>query len=105
MSDALNGNGALLLVSGDCSNAMVEFNSNISMNDKRIMDLYSQLDVDRVGYIPVEIAAEFYLSLEHFGLDPTFEGALQCVEKFSTTSPGVLTQDEFACLIWSIARW
>lgn len=95
----------LLLVTGDREDAMVEFNSNIQLNDTRIEQLYAQLDVDNVGYIPIEVVAEFYLSLEQFGLEPTYEEALQHIEKYATSNPGIVTPEEFWCFIWSIAAW
>lgn len=95
----------LLLVSGDREDVLVEFNSNIPMNERRLEQLYGQLDPEYTGYIPIEVAAEFYLSLEHFGLDPTYEEALQYIEKYATSTPGAMTEEEFGCFAWSIARW
>lgn len=86
-------------------NQLTEYNSNLPVTENRIEEVFQQLDVEQAGTVRFEEAVDFYLSLEHFGLEPTQEDAEKYVGKFAATLPGALTYDEFSCFILSIARW
>eukprot|EP00796_Vickermania_ingenoplastis_P008169 gene8169-5698_t len=86
-------------------NQVADYNSNLPVTENRIEEVFNQLDVENAGVVRFEEAVDFYLSLEHFGLEPTKEDAEQFISRFAATTPGALTYDEFACFILSIAQW
>lgn len=87
------------------SSELVQYNSNIPATEERIREIFTQLDVENAGAVRFQEAVEFYLALEHFGLNPTEEDAVKYISKYATTLPEALTYDEFSCVLLSIAQW
>lgn len=85
-----------------------EIENNIGglpVTDNRIQELFDNLDTEHTGVVGFEAVKQFYLGLEHYGLEPSDREAEELVQKYASTYSDALTYDEFSCLVLSLAQW
>ncbi|AIO02506.1 hypothetical protein LPMP_353700 [Leishmania panamensis] len=88
--------------------AYEEVENNIGglpVTDNRIQELFDSLDVNHSGAVPVEVVKNFYVGLEHYGLNLSEKEIDETVRKHAATHDDTLTYEEFACFVLSLAQW
>eukprot|EP00796_Vickermania_ingenoplastis_P008175 gene8175-5704_t len=85
-----------------------EIENNIGglpVTDNRIQELFDSLDSEHTGAVSLDAVKQFYLGLEHYGLEPSDREVDELVRKYATSTPDSLTYDEFACFVLGLAQW
>ena len=75
------------------------------VTDNRIQDLFDSLDTEHTGTVSMDVLKKFYMSLEHYGVNPTEKEVDETIRKYAMTNSDSLTYDEFACFVLSLAQW
>lgn len=79
--------------------------NGIPVSDIRIHELFTALEDNNAGSIPLEVVKRFYDNLEHFGLDLSDWEVENRIAKYSSIVNGALTYEEFSCFILALAQW
>lgn len=77
----------------------------LPVTDNRIQDLFDSLDTEHTGTVSMDVLKKFYMSLEHYGVNPTEKEVDETIRKYAMTNSDSLTYDEFACFVLSLAQW
>lgn len=79
--------------------------SHVPVTECQILKLFNALDTKNTGFVSLSEVRNFYLELDHLGVNRSDQEVERLVSEYACTKPGYLSMTEFSCFLLKISQW